>query len=45
MIEKGGFKVTDSELKVLMERYDKDGDGMISCSEFTNEIIPHSPSK
>lgn len=28
-----------------MERYDKNGDGVISYSEFCEEIKPHSPKK
>mmetsp|Transcript_7231 Transcript_7231/g.5496 ORF Transcript_7231/g.5496 Transcript_7231/m.5496 type:complete len:192 (+) Transcript_7231:183-758(+) len=42
---KGGFFVTSQEINQLMERYDKNGDGVISYSEFADEIRPHSPGK
>ncbi len=44
-LEKSGFQVTYSEIKALVERYDKSGDGAISYLEFSDEIRPHSPSK
>jgi Ca2+-binding EF-hand superfamily protein len=45
IIEKNGFVVTTSEINQLMDRYDKNGDGVITYSEFSDEIRPHSPSK
>lgn len=45
MIEKSGFLVTNQEITQLMERYDKNGDGVITYNEFSDEIRPHSPTK
>lgn len=45
VIEKSGFNVTFDEINTLMDRYDKDGDGAISYTEFSDEIRPHSPYK
>lgn len=35
-----GFYATDRELKTLMERFDKDKDGVVNFSEFCEEILP-----
>jgi Ca2+-binding EF-hand superfamily protein len=43
--DRSGFQVTYAEIKGLVERYDKSGDGAISYLEFSDEIRPHSPSK
>ncbi len=46
MIEgKSGFQVSSMEINQLMERYDKNGDGVVSYAEFSDEITPHSPKK
>jgi Ca2+-binding EF-hand superfamily protein len=45
VIERSGFNVTFDEINTLMDRYDKDGDGAISYTEFSDEIRPHSPYK
>jgi len=37
-IEEGGFQVGEDEVNELMERYDKNGDGVISFAEFDSEI-------
>jgi len=42
---KSGFFVSSQEINQLVERYDKNGDGSISYSEFSDEITPHSPGK
>lgn len=44
-LERSGFHVTFTEIKALIERYDKDGDGAISYLEFSDEIRPHSPGR
>jgi Ca2+-binding EF-hand superfamily protein len=36
---------TETELQWLVDRYDRDRDGRISYSEFTEEILPKSPSR
>lgn len=40
-----GFFPTETELQWLVDRYDRDRDGRISYSEFTEEILPKSPSR
>lgn len=34
--------VSDSELKALVNRYDTNGDGRVSYSEFVQELAPKS---
>ena len=45
MLERGSFSVTSQELDQLMDRYDRNGDGVITYMEFSEEIRPHSPSR
>jgi len=45
MIESNGFPVTSKEIASLMDRYDKNADGVITYQEFSDEIRPHSPMK
>jgi len=45
LFRKYGFEATDSELDVLMNRFDKDKDGKVSYDEFFDEFSPHSPLK
>ena len=45
MIESNGFPVTSKEIASLMDRYDKNADGVITYQEFSDEIKPHSPMK
>jgi Ca2+-binding EF-hand superfamily protein len=40
-----GFYATSEEISWLIDRYDKNGDGRISYSEFIDEILPKSPSR
>ncbi len=40
-----GFFPSETELQWLVERYDRDGDGRVTYSEFTEEILPKSPSR
>lgn len=40
-----GFFPTETELQWLVDRYDRDRDGRISYSEFTEELLPKSPSR
>ena len=37
--------MTYKEIEQLVDRYDKNGDGVISYLEFQEEIRPHSPRK
>lgn len=37
-----GFKPLELELNYLMERFDWDWDGVISYTEFVDELTPHS---
>lgn len=44
-LDEYGFFTTKKDLTQLVERYDKNRDGMISYSEFFQEITPKSPLK
>jgi Ca2+-binding EF-hand superfamily protein len=39
-MKKNKYKVSNAELELLMERFDKNKDGMIDYKEFLNEISP-----
>jgi Ca2+-binding EF-hand superfamily protein len=43
--KKYGFYPNDTELNVLMNRFDKDKDGKVSYDEFFDEFSPHSPTE
>lgn len=43
LLARNRFLATDKELTSLMDRFDKNKDGMVSYSEFVDEITPHSP--
>ena len=45
ILKDNGFYATDSEVSILIDRYDKNRDGRISYSEFIDEILPKSPSR
>lgn len=45
VMEENGCKVSNRDLKCLMERYDKNRDGRVSYSEFVQEVTPKSPRK
>lgn len=40
-----GFFPSHKEVSNLVERYDKNGDGKVSYSEFIQEITPKSPQR
>ena len=39
-MNKNNYKLSNDEIEILMERFDKDKDGMIDYKEFLNEISP-----
>ena len=43
LLAKHRFFATNKELSSLMDRFDKNKDGLVSYSEFVDEITPHSP--
>jgi Ca2+-binding EF-hand superfamily protein len=43
LLAKHRFFATDKELKMVMDRFDKNKDGKVSYGEFVDEITPHSP--
>lgn len=45
VLEENGCKVSNRDLKCLMDRYDKNKDGRVSYSEFVQEVTPKSPRK
>ena len=45
MLRYHGLPVSSADLKSLMERYDKNGDGRVSYGEFVQEVRPQSPRK
>lgn len=45
ILRDNGFYATDSEISILIDRYDRNHDGRISYSEFIDEILPKSPSR
>jgi len=45
ILRDNGFYATDSEVAILIDRYDRNNDGRISYSEFIDEILPKSPSR
>lgn len=45
MLRYHGLPVSQADLKSLMERYDKNGDGRVSYGEFVQEVRPQSPRK
>lgn len=45
ILRDNGFYATDSEVSILIDRYDRNRDGRISYSEFIDEILPKSPSR
>jgi Ca2+-binding EF-hand superfamily protein len=44
-MESRGFYVSDKDVSTLMEKFDKDKDGIISYGEFMEEMLPKSPAK
>ena len=40
MVKLSKYKINSSEIELLMERFDKNKDGMIDYKEFLNEISP-----
>jgi Ca2+-binding EF-hand superfamily protein len=45
MLRHHGFPATTQDLQLLLERYDKNGDGRVSYGEFVQEVTPQSPRK
>lgn len=43
MLLKHGIQVSHEDLKLLMDRYDRNRDGKISYSDFAHEVNPRSP--
>ena len=39
-MNKNNYKLSNDEIEILLERFDKDKDGMIDYKEFLNEISP-----
>ena len=45
LLAQSGFHASDRELSYIVERYDKNRDGRLTFSEFTQEITPKAPRK
>jgi len=43
MLESRGFFCTDKEIKDVVNKFDRDGNGRISLNEFSREMRPKSP--
>lgn len=45
LIESRGFVVNAKDLKQVVDKMDKDGDGAVSYHEFREEMLPKSPHR
>jgi len=45
MLQQYGVFPTEIDMQNIMKRFDKDKDGVISYTEFAEEMTPKSPSK
>ena len=45
ILEEAGIFVTEKDLCLILDRYDKQSKGRVTYSEFMEELLPKSPTK
>ena len=45
MIESRGYFVTYKDVDQVIDKFDKNGDGRVTFSEFREEVVNHSPAR
>lgn len=45
LMESRGFFISDQDARSVAKKFDFNGDGMITFSEFVDEVRPKSPSR